>query len=252
MERNKVYKQDCMDFLKSLPNNSVQLIIVDPPYKLEMPDKSGVDGLMEKKGMKRVNEDWDKFTLSGYLDWAESWILESFRVLDEQGSMFIFGSYHNIGLINYILQKNKLMIINDIVWYKRNAVPNLSCRRLTASAEHILWVAKDKQYKFNYKDLKNGDFPNDRLKIPEKQMRNVWDIPTAGNESVGHPTQKPVSLYERCIMMAINKDHPKPLILDFFAGSGTCGIASKNLGYDFIMVEKSEEYLDMINKRLSE
>ena len=142
------------------------------------------------------------------------------------------------------------MIINDIVWFKRNAVPNLSCRRLTASAEHIIWVAKDKNYKFNYKDLKDGIFPEDKIKTNGKQMRNVWDIPTAGNESVGHPTQKPVSLYKRCIMTAINKEIENPLILDFFAGSGTCGVASKELGYDFILVENKEEYYNIIKERL--
>jgi site-specific DNA-methyltransferase (adenine-specific) len=251
MEKNKVYLEDCIDFLKKMESNSTQLIIVDPPYKLEMPEKSGVDDLMKKKGMKRVNEDWDKFTLEDYIDWCEKWILESFRVLDKNGSMFIFGSYHNIGLINYILQKNKLMIINDIVWFKRNAVPNLSCRRLTASAEHIIWVAKDKNYKFNYDDLKNGIFPEDKIKTNGKQMRNVWDIPTAGNESVGHPTQKPISLYKRCIMTAINKEVKNPLILDFFAGSGTCGVAANELGYDFILVENKDEYYNIIKKRLN-
>jgi site-specific DNA-methyltransferase (adenine-specific) len=251
MERNKVYKEDCLEFLKKMKDNSTQLIIVDPPYKLEMPDKSGVDDLMKEKGMKRVNENWDKFTLEEYMEWCEKWILESFRVLDKNGSMFIFGSYHNIGLINYILQKNKLMIINDVVWFKRNAVPNLSCRRLTASAEHILWVAKDKKYKFNYDDLKNGFFPEDKIKNEGKQMRNVWDIPTAGNESVGHPTQKPVSLYKRCIMTAINKEVEKPLIIDFFAGSGTCGASAKELGYDFILVENNDEYFEIIKKRLN-
>lgn len=250
MQVNKVYNEDGLEFLTKLEKNSVQLIVVDPPYKLEMPDKSGVDDLMKIKGMKRVNEDWDKFGLDEYMVWCEKWILESFRVLDKNGSMFIFGSYHNIGLINYILQKNKLMIINDIVWFKRNAVPNLSCRRLTASAEHILWVAKDKNYKFNYSDLKNGKFPEDKIKTDGKQMRNVWDIPTAGNESVGHPTQKPILLYKRCIMTAINKEKENPLVLDFFAGSGTCAVACKELGYDYILVEKDPKYYEIIKKRL--
>ena len=251
MIRNTVYNDDCIPFLKKMEDGSVQLIVVDPPYKLEMPKTSGVDKLMKMKGMKRVNEEWDKFSLDGYIKWAEEWILESFRVLDKTGSMFICGSYHNIGLINYILQRNKLMIINDIVWFKRNAVPNLACRRLTASAEHILWVARDKNYKFNYKDLKNGTFIGDNIKKEGKQMRNVWDIPTAGNEKVGdHPTQKPVAIYERCIMTAINKDIEKPIILDFFAGTGTCGVAAKKLGYDFILVEKSEKYCEIIEKRI--
>jgi site-specific DNA-methyltransferase (adenine-specific) len=94
-------------------------------------------------------------------------------------------------------------------------------------------------------------FPEDKIKNEGKQMRNVWDIPTAGNESVGHPTQKPVSLYKRCIMTAINKEVEKPLIIDFFAGSGTCGASAKELGYDFILVENNDEYFEIIKKRLN-
>ena len=86
------------------------------------------------------------------------------------------------------------MIINEIAWYKRNAVPNLACRRLTASYETILWAATSKRYTFNYAALKNGEFPEDRLKQSGKQMRNVWDIPTNGAENVGHPTQKAASI----------------------------------------------------------
>jgi DNA modification methylase len=118
-------------------------------------------------------------------------------------------------------------------------------------------IKKYKKYKHfncdivNYDDLKNGFFPEDKIKNEGKQMRNVWDIPTAGNESVGHPTQKPVSLYKRCIMTAINKEVEKPLIIDFFAGSGTCGASAKELGYDFILVENNDEYFEIIKKRLN-
>jgi site-specific DNA-methyltransferase (adenine-specific) len=248
--KNKTIIGDCLDILSKIESNSIDLIIIDPPYKLEMPKTSGVDTILKKKGIKRVDEEWDKFTLEEYIDWSEKWIKESFRVVKDTGSVFIFGSYHNIGLINYILQKNKIMIINDIVWYKRNAVPHLACRRLTASVEHILWASNNKKYSFNYDDLKNGNFPNDKIKIPNKQMRNIWDIPTAGNENVGHPTQKPVEVYKRCIMAGINKNINSPIILDFFAGSGTCAQASIELGYDYILVEKEEKYLSAIEKRI--
>jgi site-specific DNA-methyltransferase (adenine-specific) len=255
---HKLIKGDCLEVLRSLPDSSVDLIVTDPPYKLEMPKKDIFDyqgegeSLMKKKKMRRVKEKWDEFTLEDYMAWSEEWILESMKKLKPHGSMFVFGSYHNIGLINYLLQKNKLMIINDICWYKRNAVPNLACRRLTASYESILWFAKDKKYTFNYKDLKHGDFPKDNLKKPDKQMRNVWDIPTAGKESVGHPTQKPISLYERCIMTGINKEADNPTVLDFFAGSGVAAVAAENLGYSSIMVEREQDYIDKILARLEE
>lgn len=246
----EIINSDCLNFLKNIKNFTFDLIVVDPPYKLEMPEKSGVDKLMKDKRMKRVNEDWDKFSLDEYLLFSENWIKEGFRVLKQHGSMFIFGSYHNIGLINYICQKNKFMIINEIIWYKRNAVPNLACRRLTASHETILWVSKNKKYKFNYLDLKNGEFETDNLKKPNKQMRDVWDIPTAGNESVGHPTQKPISVYERCIKTAINKQEENSIVLDFFSGSGTCAIACLNIGVNCVLVEKNKDYCSIAENRI--
>jgi site-specific DNA-methyltransferase (adenine-specific) len=257
MAEIKIMQGDVLETLKKLESNSIDLIVTDPPYKLEMPETSGVDDLLALKKINRVNEDWDKFTLDEYFNWCEEWINESFRVLKETGSIFIFGSYHNIGIINYILQKNKYMIINDICWYKRNAVPNVACRRFTASYETIIWAAKNKKYTFNYKDMKLGDFPNDKLKAPEKQMRNVWDIPTAGNESfkielngesIKHPTQKPTEVYKRCIMAGVLKSEDS-VVLDLFAGSGTMGITATRLGYNSILVEREEKYIELMKKR---
>jgi site-specific DNA-methyltransferase (adenine-specific) len=259
MKKVKLLKGDVLERLKSIESNSIDLIVTDPPYKLEMPKTSGVDDLLSKKKIKRVDEDWDKFTLDEYYNWCEEWINESFRVLKETGSIFIFGSYHNIGIINYLLQKNKYMIINDICWFKRNAVPNIACRRLTASYESILWASKNKKYTFNYSDMKNGDFPSDKIKSPGKQMRNVWDIPTAGSESfnielngekIKHPTQKPIDVYKRCIMSGILKSEDS-IVLDLFAGSGTAGIAANNLGYNSILIERDENYFELIKKRLT-
>lgn len=235
-----------MEILKSLPASSVDLIIADPPYKLEMPDKTGVDDLLKKKKIKLVNEDWDKFGLEEYISFSEEWITAAMLLLKPTGSIFIFGSYHNIGLVNYVLQKNGIMIINDIAWYKRNAVPNLACRRLQASYESILWAANSKKYNFNYERMKA--YPTDKIHNAGKQMRNVWDIPTDSRESVPHPTQKPVAVYERIINMACV---PGGVVLDPFGGSGTCGIAASRQGFDSIMIERSPEYIKVIQDRIS-
>jgi site-specific DNA-methyltransferase (adenine-specific) len=253
----KIVNDDVLKVLKNMESDCIDLIVTDPPYKLEMPKNCGVDKLLKNKGINRVDEDWDKFSLNEYIDWCEKWIMESFRVLKDTGSMFIFGSYHNIGLINYILQKNKLMIINDICWYKRNAVPNLACRRFTASYENILWVAKNKKYTYNYLDMKNGEFKNDNLKVTGKQMRNVWDIPTAGNESfkitlnneiIKHPTQKPTEVFKRCVLAGVIKND-KSVVLDLFAGSGTLGVVCNELNYNSILVEKDEKYIELMKDR---
>lgn len=245
----KLYSGDCIAVMQSLPKASLDLIIGDPPYKLEMPERNGVTDLLRAKNIKLVNEDWDKYSLTGYLDFTERWLHEAFRLLKPTGSVLICGTYHNSGLVNYVLQRNQWMIINEIAWYKRNAVPNLACRRLTASYETILWAAVDKHYTFNYADLKDGTFPEDHLKKFGKQMRNVWDIPTNGSETVGHPTQKPVKLYERLIQMACRKDTDS-IILDPFAGSGTCAVAADRFGYHTILIEQEPLYQQIIRDRI--
>jgi DNA modification methylase len=237
---------DCVEVMRSMDPASFDLIIADPPYKLEMPAKTGVDDLLAAKGIKLVNEEWDKFGLEDYIMFCDDWIEAAMRLLKPHGSIFIFGSYHNIGLVNYVLQRQKLMIINDIAWFKRNAVPNLACRRLTASYETILWAANSKKYNFNYADMK--EHPSDLIHKSGKQMRNVWDIPTNGAESVAHPTQKPVALYQRIIACACV---PGGRILDPFGGSGTLGVAASRSGFDSVMIERSTDYNGVIADRLA-
>ena len=246
----RLYCGDCIETLRNIVSNSIDLVIADPPYKLEMPKTNGVSDLLESKNINLVDEEWDKFTLDEYLNFSEGWLKEAFRVIKPTGSVAIFGTYHNIGLINYAIQKNHWLIINEIAWYKRNAVPNLACRRLTASYETILWAARDKRYTFNYQDLKEGSYPEDGLKKPGKQMRNVWDIPTNSAENVGHPTQKPIRLYERIIQMACAKSDDA-VVLDPFAGSGTLGMAVRSFGYQAILIEREPKYQEIIRHRLS-
>jgi site-specific DNA-methyltransferase (adenine-specific) len=236
---------DCIEEMSKIPLCSIDLIIADPPYKLEMPETTGVDNLLKKKKIKLVNENWDKFSLNGYVDFTSDWIEAAMPLLKPHGSIFIFGSYHNIGLVNYVLQSKKIMIINDIAWFKRNAVPNLACRRLTASYENILWAAKTKKYNFNYEVMK--DYPNDVIHKRGKQMRNVWDIPTNSAESVAHPTQKPVALYKRIIDVACVEGG---MVLDPFGGSGTLAIAASAKGRDSILIERDPKYFQVIQDRV--
>ncbi|MEZ4903941.1 MAG: DNA methyltransferase [Spirosomataceae bacterium] len=101
------------------------------------------------------------------------------------------------GFVNVLCQLLGLEIINEVIWYKRNAFPNLSARRLTASHETILWVhtggEKQRKYNFNYDDVKRAKFEGDNMKEPNKQLRTVWDIRNNKSKdelSFGiHPTQ---------------------------------------------------------------
>jgi site-specific DNA-methyltransferase (adenine-specific) len=166
---------------------------------------------------------------------------------------WISGTYHSIYQCGYLLQKNGFHFLNDIAWFKPNASPNLSCRFFTASHETLVWARKDKKAKhtFNYTEMKNGYFPEDKLKKENTQMRSVWSIsaPKNGEKERGkHPTQKPLDLLKRIVLASTNEND---IVLDPFCGSGTTGVACKRVGKrSFIGIEIDKEYCALSKKRL--
>lgn len=255
---NKITKGDCISEMKNLHKSSVDLIIADPPYNLSKGNSLKWDNSVKLNGMggnwNKVMVDWDNMTFQDYWDFTQEWLSEAKRVLKPTGSIWVYGTYHNIGIINVLFQKLGIEIINEIVWYKRNSFPNLRGRRFTASHETLLWghVGENKrQYAFNYEDIKKMHFPEDLLKKSGKQMRTVWDIPNNKNAEElkfgSHPTQKPLRITER-IILATSK--PKDIILIPFCGSGTECIASLKLDRNFISFEIEDKYIKIANQRI--
>lgn len=258
VELNHVYKMDCIEGMTSLPDNSVDLIIADPPYNLSKGGNWSWDNSVVLKGLggnwNKVMESWDAMPLEEYWKFTLAWISETKRILKPSGSMWIFGTYHNIGIINVVCQMLEIEIINEVVWFKRNSFPNLSGRRLTASHETLLWChsgGKKRQYYFDYDYSKNGVFESDLIKKPGKQMRTVWDVPnnkTKVELKFGkHPTQKPLRLLERIVGLTSKEGD---LMLTPFCGSGSECVAAKIAGRDYIGFEIEDEYVELAEKRL--
>jgi site-specific DNA-methyltransferase (adenine-specific) len=244
-----LFNNDCLDILSRVPENSIDMIFADPPYMLSN------NGFTCKNGrMVTVNKgEWDKS--KGFEEdtlFHDTWIQAARRVLKPEGTIWISGTYHSIYQCGYLLQKNGFHILNDIVWFKSNASPNLSCRFFTASHETLLWAKKEKKarHTFNYGEMKNGYFPEDKLKKENTQMRSVWSIPAPKNsekEFGKHPTQKPLDLLLRIIKAST---HDGALILDPFNGGGTSGIAAKLAGNRFyIGIEIDAGYCELSAKK---
>ncbi|ASW43903.1 MULTISPECIES: DNA-methyltransferase [Eubacteriales] len=243
-EKNyKLLLGDCIKELKKMESKSIDMIFADPPYKLSN------DGITCKSGkMESVNKgEWDK-SLGVELDYKFNmkWLKACDRVLKDNGTMWISGTYHIIHSIAFALQKLGYYIINEVTWVKPNAAPNLGCRCFTASQETLLWVKKNKKAKhtFNYylmKEMNGG-----------KQMRSVWEISTTPKREKKHgyhPTQKPKELLYRCILSSTNEGD---IILDPFCGSGSTGVVAIENNRVFIGIDKEEEYLEITNKRIKE
>jgi len=244
-----VYNGDCLEVLRGLPEDSINMIFADPPYMLSN------DGFTCQNG-KMVNVNKGKWDKSGGFEedtvFHNEWISACRRVLKPDGTIWVSGTYHNIYQCGYLLQKNGFHILNDITWFKPNASPNLSCRFFTASHETLIWAKKDKKAKhtFNYDEMKNGLFPEDKLKKENTQMRSVWSITTPKNaekEHGKHPTQKPLALLKRIVAASTNEGD---VVLDPFCGSGTTGVACKCLNRPFFGIEIDKNFCELAKKRL--
>lgn len=256
---NKIFNMDCLEGMRQMPDNSVDLVVADPPYNLSKGAKWKWDNSVALKGMggdwNKVMADWDDMSFEEYWDFTLQWITEAKRILKPTGSLWIFGTYHNMGMINVICQMTEVEIINEIVWFKRNAFPNLSGRRFTASHETILWAhsgRKKRQYYYDYEFIKNADFPEDLIKQQGKQMRTVWDIPnnkTKEELAYGkHPTQKPIRLLKR-IILSTSKEGD--LVFTPFSGSGSECVAAKKCGRQYCGFEVNKEYYNISKERLN-
>jgi len=251
-EKNFVlYLGDVIEILNQFESEEFDLIFADPPYFLSN------DGITCQSGkMVSVNKgSWDKsMGFEEDVKFINDWLKACRRVLKENGSIWISGTLHAIYKVGYLLEKNGYDIINDIVWYKPNAPPNLSCKYFTHSHEILLWARKsDKsRHTFNYKKMKFWNNPKDKLKNKDKQMRSVWSIPLlpkAEKEFGKHPTQKPIELLNRIVNSSSSEGD---WILDPFIGSGTTGIVSNALNRKFIGIDNNKEYLDLAIKRFKD
>jgi modification methylase len=244
---NEILRGDCIETMRALPDRCVDMIFADPPYNLQLggdlyrPDGSQVDA---------VDDDWDKFdTFAAYDRFTKEWLREARRILKDDGTIWVIGSYHNIFRVGTALQDQGFWILNDIVWRKANPMPNFKGTRFTNAHETLIWCSKAEKarYTFNYRTMKalNDDI----------QMRSDWTLPIcSGGERLkdddghkAHPTQKPESLLYR-VMLACTE--PGDLVLDPFFGTGTTGAVARRLGRRWIGIEREDKYIKVATQRI--
>ena len=245
---NRIINGESLEVLKKIPSKTFDLVFADPPYnmqigeKLKRPDNSRVHG---------VNDKWDRFlNFKHYDEFSKEWLKECKRILKDNGSMWVIGTYHNIFRLGYHIQNLNYWILNDVIWRKNNPMPNFKGTRFTNAHETLIWASKSKKskYTFNYQSLK---CLNDDL-----QMRSDWTLPICnGKERLKkngkkiHSTQKPEALLHRIILATTNKGD---LICDPFIGTGTSAVVAKKLGRKYFGIEKDKKYFGAANKRINQ
>lgn len=254
-----VQSMDCIEGMRAIPDNSVDLVIADPPYNASKGNIWKWDNSVKLPGFggdwSKIMADWDDMPLADYFSFTIAWLTEVKRVVRPTGSIWVHGTFHNIGIINLVMQLLQVEILNEVVWYKRNSFPNLSGRRLTASHETILWAhtgGKKRRYFFDYEKAKEMSCSGEVSKEAGKQMRTVWDVPNNKERreiAYGkHPAQKPLRLLKRMLEISAK---PGQLLLAPFAGSGSECVAAKELGIHFLGFEDDPAYFNICEHRLA-
>lgn len=245
---NAIIQGNCIEVLKTLPEQSVDLIFADPPYNLQLqnellrPNQTVVDG---------VDDAWDQFAdFAEYDRFTEQWLAGCRRVLKDDGTIWVIGSYHNIFRVGKLMMDLGYWILNDVIWHKTNPMPNFRGTRFQNATETMIWARKSsdqKKYTFHYQAMKHF---ND-----DKQMQNVWHIPLCTgaermkvNGKKAHSTQKPEALLYRVILASSN---PGDMVLDPFFGSGTTGAVAKKLQRNYIGIEIAPAYVALARERIA-
>ncbi len=240
----RLIKEDSLVALKKINEKSIDMIFADPPYFLS---NGGITCHAGKMVCVDKGE-WDKsISIREKYNFNKEWIKDCYRVLKDNGTIWISGTLHNIYSIGMALEEEGFKIINNITWQKTNPPPNLACKTFTHSTETIIWARKDLpkiKYTFNYalmKEMNNG-----------KQMKDVWttSLTKLSEKKQGkHPTQKPIEILEKIVLASTNEGD---LILDPFCGSSTTGIVANKLNRKYIGIDLEKDYLELSKRRYYE
>jgi len=236
-------KGSCFTVLKKIKERSISFIFADPPYFLSdngITCRSGKMVIVNKGSWDKTKDVYEKIKFS------RKWIRECYRILKDDGSIMISGTFHIIHIIGTVLEQEGFEIINNITWVKTNPPPNLSCKCFVHSSETIIWAKKAlaKKCKFNYKLMKQTN--------QNKQMKDVWTFGRPKKIEIKHgkhPTQKPLALLQRIILATTDNGD---VVLDPFVGSGTTAIAAIRNGCSFIGIDTKQEYLEIAKQRIIE
>lgn len=259
LEMNTIYNEDCIQGMKKINSETVDIIICDPPYNIG----------------KDFGNDSDKQDINTYLQWCDQWIAECLRILKPNGTLYIYGFSETLAFVRTRITCN----VRWLVWHYTNKVtPSLNFWQRTH--ESILCCYKDKPV-FNRDDVRepytegflknaagkvrkstkgrfsdgetetvytaheNGALPRDVIKVPALAGG------AGKKERVDHPTQKPLSLCETLLKAARNKEGDTLVVVPF-AGSGSECVAAKKQLINYIGFEINDKYIEICNTRLQE
>lgn len=254
IEYNKIYFLDVIKYLDLVPDNSIDLIVADPPYNQSIAD-------------------WDTFvSVENYLFFMEKWLIKTFLKLKNTGSIYLFNNPYNSALILPILTKIGYIYKNWIVWYKKDGFKPTK-RGFVSNQEVLLFLTKSNEYTFNYNDIRTPYISSQRIKhasqkgilkngkrwFPNPQGKlctDIWEFSSERHKlksggkvtKLEHPTIKPKLIIERIIKASSNKGD---IVMDLFSGSGMTSKVCVEQNRIFTGCENNKNYYEKIERDLN-
>jgi site-specific DNA-methyltransferase (adenine-specific) len=265
---NRVLLGDCLDVLPGFPDAAFGLIYLDPPFntgreqsmarmtarRSDEGRRTGFQGRRYETTVGPSRNFADKF--DDYSAWLKPRLEHAFRLLAEHGTLYFHVDYREVHYCKVLLDSifGRENFLNEVIWAYDYG--GRSRRRWPAKHDNILVYVKDRRrYVFNHDDLDRIPYMAPGLVTAEKAARGKtptdtwWQtiVATNGAERTGYPTQKPLAVLSRIVRAS---SRPDDAVLDFFAGSGTTGVAAAQAGRSFVLVDSSAEAISITRARL--
>lgn len=231
---NQIHCLDVFEGLQFIEDESVDLVVTDPPYNI------GQDNKITKVGdtLMSNNEafgDWDNRTPDEFLDFFCGYLRECYRILKPGGSIYFFSSREDNGYFIHYANKIGFKTLNVLAIIKENPLPSFSMAGYRNAFELCAFMCKGERPKtFNF--------------ISQQQCINTYHY-LIGIKDTKHPTEKPLGFFKRIIKISSNE---KDIVYDGFMGSGTTALACKQLNRNYLGTEKNAEYIKMAEQRLQQ
>jgi len=224
---------DCLDYLKKIPDEFIDLVVTDPPYNVSQKENINYKDIHVVKNFGDWDYDFDPIPV----------LKELKRVLKPKGQIYVFCSTKQIPIYISILEK-EWFFRNLLVWYKTNPAPRLSKTNFLFANEYIVYAINGKvnpgsvTFNFTGQSDMHNTFVSSTLQTKERLKKN--------NKAV-HPTQKPLFILKKLIALSSNNGD---IVLDPFMGVGSTAVAAKQLERNFLGCEINKEYINWANKRI--
>lgn len=226
---SRLVHQDCLTYMKVIPDKCIDLILTDPPYNIAQYSTGNIP-LPGRDALNNDIADWDTIPLN-----PEALLEDFLRILKPDGNIFVFTSYNMLGKWHEVFDK-EFDTFQFFIWHKTNPAPKIYKNGFLNSCEMVicLW---NKGHKWNFSN--------------QKEMHNFYEcpicMPPERLKDPKHPAQKPIRLLKHLISISTN---PGDIVFDPFMGVGSSGVAAKELGREFIGCEIDKAYYDAACKRV--